>query len=242
MTLPVHEAPTRPSSGPGDPFRIFECARNFSEAGRRWVEAYLCGRAVTTARCSLNSVGLMRMKRLVDGRAMLDQAEAGLSSLKGSTHPAMYALLERWYYSALAYFFYAQKDLDGAEDAMVRAQGAVVSAITFQPLLVPFASGCSELHVNRARIASTWRRWKVMREHLDTGVKMGLGRIPFCTLPDGTQIWQSDVQAFIRKLPSEVTETWEELPYIFDQELNRRYFDRIVRQISCMSNLAIQYP
>jgi hypothetical protein len=242
MTTAVHEAPPRRADEPGDPFRIFDCARIASEEGRMWVEENLCERAERTARCSLNSVGLMRRRRVDEGREMLDEAEDGMARLRGAIHPAMYALLERWYSSALAYYLYARKDLDGAEEGMIRAQRAVVEAISLQPLVIPFATGCSELHMNRARIAATRRRWGTMKEHLDTGVRMGLGRMPFCTLADGTEVWQSDVQRFIRSLPSDVTERWEELPYILDNSLNERYFDRLVRQISCMTNLAIQYP
>lgn len=242
MTTAVQEAPPRRANEPGDPFRIFECARIAGDEGRRWVEENLCERAERTARCSLNSVGLMRRKRLHDGREMLDEAEDGMSRLRGTTDPAMYALLQRWYFSALAYYQYALKDLDGADEGMVSAQRAVVEAISLQPLVVPFATGCSELHMNRARIASTRRRWGVMKEHLDTGVRMGMGLMPFCTLADGTEVWQSDVQRFILGLPPEVTGKWEELPYILDNGLNERYFDRLVRQISCMTNLAIQYP
>lgn len=241
MTSAMTAPPERPRSSPGDPFRIFECARSSSAEGYRWVEANLSDRAKRTARCSLNSVAVMRQKRLADGRSMLDQAHAEMAVLSGSTHPAMCALLERWFQSALGYYHYARKDFAQADDSMVRAQEAVVDAISLQPLLMPFASGCSELHMNQARVASARRQWRAMKEHLEMGVEMGMGRLPFCTLRDGTEVWLSDVQKFIRALPAEVTAQWEELPYILDEELNRRYFARVVRQIFGTTNPAIQY-
>jgi hypothetical protein len=241
MTPLVTVPPKRPRNSPGDPFRIFECARSSGLEGRKWVEANLSPRAQRAARCSLNSVAVMRQKRIADGRAMLDQAHAEIAELSESTHPAMCALIERWYQSATGYYHYALKDFRLADESMVRAQEAVVDAISRQPLLLPFASGCSELHMNRARVASSRRQWKAMKEHIELGVEMGMGRLPFCTLLDGTEVWLSDVQDFIRALPAEVTGKWEELPYILDQELNRRYFDRIVRQITGMTKLAIQY-
>lgn len=242
MSTLTQEAPGSHHLPANSPFGLFDFVRGGGEEGRAWVDSQRTPQLMLAVRLAVDSVGVLRQKRVDEGRAMLDRARLEMAVLAGATDAAMQALLDRWLYGALGYYFYCLGQQQEADEAMVRAHEAVVAAVSHKRFLAPLAASCSEFHLNRARVARGCGDWARMHEHIGIGVAMGMGRMPFCTLHDGTELWLADLREIIRASPAVPSTDWGYLALLLDDGENEAFFDRTVRGLYRLGGFALQYP
>ncbi len=211
------------------------------EAGRAWVQEFRrpeCFEIVSTA---TRALPLFHRRELERGRRLLEEAEAGLLSLREG-HPSIRFAVEQIYYPLLAYYHYRVEEFALARENLGLASVAVASAIAREPFLIPLAFRCSELELHHARIARHQRRWEAMGRHIDTALKMVHGGAPFCALPDGTEIALPEIQAFFRGLPPLAPEMAEFSRTLTDDALRHRVFDQFILGIYAIPGFVIGYP
>lgn len=241
MSATAVEAGSRPVGPGGEVSPFLHWVIVSGDEGRRWAEAYLSSEVRGAAQLSVGAVDVVRAGRHHEGLQMLRQARLELDALRGTTPASVYSVLERWYYGALGFYFYAIEQFDEADDAMVRAHAAVARAIKHQHYLLPLVIDCSEFHTHRARIARNRRDWAAMHEHCHAALEMRVGERPFCVLGDGREVWLRDVQAFFRSIPSITLEDWGKLAYIVDDAWNRANIERGIRRLYRLPGFVIQY-
>lgn len=231
----------RPAGGSGA-LEILGWDWQRDEEPSRGGEIYNLSRAHGAARLSNRSVKVVAQGRFEEGKAMLERARAELHALRGNVDPPTYAVVERWYNTAVGFLHYRLKEFEEADAAMVRADENVVTAISHERSLLPLAIACSEHRIQRARIARNRRAWRDMHEHLAAASDMLYGRRPLCVLLDGSAIWVSQVQRFVRSLPPPKTKRAAELLRLADEAWNRPLHDRTVRRIIKLDGFVIRSP
>lgn len=214
--------------------------RKSGEAGARWAERY--HEAGAALRLSEEAVQALRQRRHCEGEALLRRARGELRALDGSTPPSVKAVVERWYYGALGYYFYVLDDFDPADCAMARAHGAVVAAVEREPCLVSLAIDAYEIEMHRARVSRERRAWAQMRERAAGAAAMRAGDRPLCTLADGTEVWLADVQRFYRQIPGLTDEERASLATIVDDAQSRVHAERAFHYVFRVPGAVIQYP
>lgn len=170
--------------------------------GRQWVEDVYTPR-IPLSDLSMEALALMRGRRLDEGFALLErlrEAREGLAATDAD--PALRCVVDRWYYAAMGYYFYRREAFDDADRSMARARESVAGAVGRHRFLVPMAYDCYGFSLHRAQVARNGERWAAMWAHLDEVRGMMEGRLPFCTLEDGTGVRIADIQAFYRALPA----------------------------------------
>ncbi len=150
------------SPGPPKDYDWVHFVARHSAAGRSWAEEYKlrCGDMYQEIRKSLE---LLRRRQITAGRETLTAARAGMGALEG-VPPSLAHVMDRWYYGALAYYFYCVTDFEAALDSLELANRAVEAAIGCEPLLLPLAHTCHEFSLHKARIAYLRGRWREARE------------------------------------------------------------------------------
>jgi hypothetical protein len=181
----------------------------------------------------------LRGRQLSAGFTLLEQVDGRLALLRGIS-AVLCRMLERSYHGTVAYYHYCVDNFDAAEDALLRAQDAVVASIDLQPLLVPFAAHCTDLRLQRARIARNRERWYEMRQHVETARAMMEDQTPFCVLMDGTPIKLSTIKRFYQNI-SLSDEERGALSYILDDEVRLERFEYSAERIYALPGIAIPY-
>ncbi len=123
---------------------------------------------------------------------------------------------------------------------MVRASGVMATPIARWSFLMSAADEAVEVYFHRARIARNRGQWKEMREHLDTARAMRFGDLPYYVLPDGTQIWISDVKSFFDALPVP-DDQHPILPLIQDDARRRTDTDAYIHTIYRLPGFVIDH-
>jgi hypothetical protein len=224
--------------GPHKKYEWVHFVARHSAAGRSWAEEYKlrCGDVYQETRKSL---GLLRKRQITAGREALTAARSGLSAL-GYLPPSLAHVMDRWYYGALAYYFYCVSSFDAALEAIKRANEAVESAIGCEPLLLPFAQTCHEFPLHKARIAYVRGRWREVREQIGLAWQSLHDERPLCVLPDGTAIYFSRLIEFYRQIPSLDADEEASLQSVFDENARRNLFERTAAGI--YATPVIPYP
>lgn len=226
------------SSGQADFDWLHFVARSGDE-GRAWVERY--GPARELEELATAALVLLRRKRYDEGYALLERMGAQMRAAP-LAEPSMHAVVERWYYGVLGYYFYCLDQFDPAEQAMVRAHEAVTAAVGGRRFLLPLANHCHEFRLHRARIARNRARWDEMRTHVDQVRAMMGGVLPFCVLDDGTPVGISAIRAFYDAIPSLTDAERGSLKGLLDDAARRRAFEQFVSAMYRLPGFVIPYP
>jgi tetratricopeptide (TPR) repeat protein len=212
----------------------------YSEAGFQWAVEYGRPEHVEITDAMLRALGLLRLRRIEPGLELLRSAKAGLREME-STSPVFFNVLNRWYFGAIAYYYYCIEDYDQARTALDQAHEAVQRAIELRAFLAPFAFHCHDFCVQRVRIARNQRRWQEMKLCIEKARQMVMGEQPFCVLSDGTQVSLLTVQAFYNSLAPLTEEEKAPLNSVFDDEIRLRLLRRTVTETYTMSGFVIPY-
>ena len=226
---------------PGDiepnwPYFVSLCG----EEGFRWAEEYGRGEHARLMETMTRSLGLLRRRKIEPGLELLRAAEAGLEEIE-ETSPIYFHVLRRWYFGALAYYYYCLEDFPNAQQALDDAHGAVQRAIELRRFLLPFAGHCHDFMIQRIRIERNQRRWDAMRSTAETARQMAAGQRPFCVLGDGTPIDIFAIQSFYRSLAPFTAEESEALRSVLDDEVRLRVFRLNLAEIYAMPGFVIPY-
>ena len=216
--------------------------RQSGAEGAHWAAAYEQVAAIQQT-CK-DAVEVLRRRGLAEGSALLRRAHDELCGMDAEGMPAsVRAVVDRWYYGAIAYYHYAREEYDDAGRCMDVAHETVVFALEQTGgCLIPLALDCWEFEMHRARIARERPDWPALRRHTARAVAMRDGRVPLCVLCDGTAIALCDVQRFYRALPDLTEEDRTLLAPIVDDRLSRLQAERSVRTVLRLPGFVIQYP
>jgi hypothetical protein len=210
--------------------------------GARWATEY--EQVVPIQQTCQDAVEVLRRRGLEEGSALLRRAHDELCGMDGDgMPPSVRAVVDRWYYGAIAFYHYARQEYDLAEHYMDVAHDTVVHALEQSgDWLMPLALDCYEFEMHRARIARERPSWPALRRHADRAAAMRDGRIPLCRLGDGTAVGLGDVQRFYRALPDLTDEERELVASIVDDDLSRLQAERSIRTVLRLPGFVIQYP
>lgn len=210
---------------------------NQGDEGQRWVETFRPFQPLGTD--TRQALVLFWRRQMEEGRALLERVSADIESTSG-IEPSIRAVLERWYYGVLAYYFYCVHDLDQADEAIVRANQAVITAVGCQRVLLPMAVECYELCFHRARIARSRHRWQEVREYVAEVRGMMDGRLPFCVLGDGSTVLLSDVKECYAAFAG-MAEEQATVSMFLNDRARLREVEQTVRDVYRIPGHVIQY-
>ena len=208
--------------------------------GRSWAEDYR--RGMPAMQLCQDAVAAAQRRRSEEARTLLERAWEDLRTLRGFLDPSVCSVVERWYYGARGFYLYAREAFDEADCTMARAQGTVAEAIERKRWLVPLALDCYELELHRARIARERQHWARMREHAEKAWRMRDGRLPFCSLRDGTSLGLAELQRFYRSVPEAPPEDQAAVEPIMDDHQSRLNAERATWYVFRLPGFVIQYP
>ncbi len=210
--------------------------------GAAWAAEY--ERVVPIQKTCQDAVEVLRRRGLEEGSALLRRAHDELCGMSGDAMPpSVRAVVDRWYYGAIAFYHYARQEYDQAEHYMDVAHDTVVSALEQGGgWLMPLALDCYEFEMHRARIARERPSWPALRRHAERAAAMRDGRVPLCVLGDGTPVGLADVQRFYRALPTLSDDEREAVASILDDGLSRLQAERSIRTVLRLPGFVIQYP
>lgn len=210
--------------------------------GAAWATEY--ERVVPIQKTCQDAVEVLRRRGLEQGSALLRRAHEELCGMSGEDmSPSVRAVVDRWYYGAMAFYHYARQEYDQAEHFMDVAHETVVHALEHGgEWLMPLALDCYEFEMHRARIARERPSWPALRRHAERAAAMRDGSVPLCTLRDGTPVVLGDVQRFYRALQDLTDEEREAVATIVDDGLSRLQAERSIRTVLRLPGFVIQYP
>lgn len=185
------------------------------------------------------SMASLRGHQLAAGMSLLSQVDHRLAFLRGLS-AVLCRMLERSYFGTLAYYHYCLGDLDRAEEELIQAHDAVAAAIDLQPLLVPFAAHCTDIRLQRARVARNREHWYEMRRHVEAARAMMTDQAPFCVLADGSPITLSTIQRFYQSIALSDEERGA-LSYILDDAVRLERFEYSAERIYALPGMPISY-
>lgn len=233
------EAPAKAGVGSGLPWTHF-VARSGPE-GERWLEEYRQDDRRRLAGLTERALQQLRRQQIREGKELLDQVESGLARLD-ELPPSVLLVMQRFFWSTLAYYHYCVEDLEAAEQALEQAHRCVVSALEIAPFLMPLALHAHEFRLQRARVARHRRRWQEMRERLQEVRAMLEGRIPLLHLSDGRPIRFADLAEHYRAIPALDAEEIDSLRIFFDREHCREKLDAFFLNLYVLPGVVIPYP
>lgn len=222
-----------------DPYDWLRLVRLSGVEGRRWAEEYSSNEPLVEL--SFRSLVHFRHRRFDEGQELLSKLGGELRAAAGMD-PSVRAVMERWYYGVLGYYFYSLDAFDQAEAAMQQAHAAIAAAIGERRFLVALADHCPEFRLHRARIARNRRRWDEMRSHVEEVRGMMEGRTPFCVLCDGTAVRTSTIREFYRAVLDPAGAEPGPLPVVLDDATRLRDFERFVHAMYRLPGFVIPYP
>jgi hypothetical protein len=212
------------------------------EEGRKWVEEYQQPRCQQVVLATKQALVELRTWDVASGRALLDGARSALGSTCEAS-PSVMFVLQRWYYGVLAFFQYCIEDFGAAGESLSRAQEAITSAIGSRRFLLPLANHCYEFRLHHARIARNRQRWSEMWSHVEQARGMADGRLPLCSLADGTPVALSTLAAYYCSLEAALSEEEKEfLAGEIDPEQRLWRFDLYVQTVCNLPGFVIPYP
>lgn len=209
---------------------------------RQWVDGHYAPR-VALSDLSMEALVLMRTDRVDEGRACLDRLRDARERLAAEgVDPALACVVDRWYHAAMGYYFYRVEAWDEADRSMARARDAVAGAVERHRFLLPMAYDCYGFSLHRAQVARNGQRWDAMWAHLDEVRGMMEGRLPFCTLADGTPVAIADIQAFYRALPALDDAEREAVGDVLDDGARLTGIQERFRSVLRIPGTVIPYP
>ncbi|HEY3571442.1 MAG TPA: hypothetical protein VGP73_26180 [Thermoanaerobaculia bacterium] len=211
------------------------------ETGRVWEREFRQPDPFAIVTTGNRTLPLLHRRELARARRLLDEAEAALGALE-EVRPSIRLVLESLHYPLLALYHYRAGELEAAGRSLERGAAALAAAIEIEPFLLPLAFRCAEFELHHARIARDQRRWGEMRRHIDRGVAMIDGRLPFCPLPGGGEVTLAAVKAFFRGLPPSEPQMEQFARQLTDDRTRHRLFDLFVLGIYAMPGFVIPQP
>lgn len=226
--------------GENEPNIAYFVARLGGE-GEAWAEEYTRPEHVRLMGTVDQAVAFLHARKIEAGQRGLQAAEEMLGKAAASCSREVYLLLGRWYYQALAFFFYCIEELPSADEALDRAEQEVRQAIEGKPFLVPYAMRCYELWCHRIRVARVQRHWPELWRRVEITRRIVEGDEPCCVLGDGTVVDIHAVKEFYSGFEA-LTET-ERMPLrrVVDDERRRRHFRAILAEVYTPSGFVIPY-
>lgn len=179
-------------------FEWYDIVRLSGDDGCRWMDEYRRHQQVNGR--IADSLTVVRKGDVRTGGEMLATAWDELSRAEIGD-AATRSVLERWYYGALGYYFYAQASYDEADEAMTRAETVVAGALGRWDFLMFLADEAVDIRMHRARIARNRQQWRLAREHIEVARAMRLGRQPYYVLPNGFTVEAAQIRDFLNALP-----------------------------------------
>lgn len=207
-----------------------------------WYEEYNRADCVEIALRLDRALFFLRNQDAVTGWQILEECRREILAKKAHASPLITRVLERWYLSTLAYYYYAVRDYDRATENLDLARDAIAESIENAPFLTVLASSCCEFHLHYARIARSQRRWSAMRDYLEISRDMIVSRAPLCQLASGREIFLKDVDDFFRSISPANDEEREALAVLTNDNGRRRGFEQTVRSIMLLPNVVIPFP
>jgi len=226
---------------PGDaepnwPYFVSLCG----EEGFRWAQDFGSRRHVELMAGTTRALGLLRKRQIEAGLAELRWVETGLTEIETES-PVFFHVLGRWYFGAIAYYYYCIEDYAQANAALDAAHTAVQHAIETQSFLVPFAAHCHDFWIQRIRIERNRRRWSDMWRLIEVARQIEVGERPYCVLSDGTPIDIAAIQDFYSSLAPFTEEERTSLLPVLDDTLRLRIFRVTLAEIFAMPGFVIPY-
>lgn len=210
--------------------------------GAEWVEREYMPR-LQLSELSMEALYLMRTRRVEEGFSLLKRLRESREALaRDGADPALCCVVDRWYYAAMGYYFYRREAFDSADRAMARARGSVAGAVELYRFLLPMAYDCYGFSLHRAQVARNGGRWAQMWAHLDEVQGMMEGRLPFCTLADGTPVHIAEIQAFYHALPPLDEGARESVADVLDDVLRLEGLKGRVHELFRIPGTVIPYP
>jgi hypothetical protein len=231
--------PQARTPGEGEPNIAYFVARLGGE-GQAWAEEYTRPEHVEIMGTVERAVRYLHARQTEAGRRDLQAAERMLREAASASRE-VHLLLGRWYYQAMALYFYYLEDFRAADEALDRTEEEVRKAIEGKPFLLPYAMRCYELWCHRIRVARSQRLWPEVRRRAEITRQIVEGDRPCCVLRDGTVIDIAAVKAFYSRFEA-LTER-ERLPLrrVVDDESRRRHFRTVLSEIYTLSGFVIPY-
>jgi hypothetical protein len=210
------------------------------EDGFRWAQEYGVRKHADLMEGITRALGLLRRRQIDAGLAELRRAEEGLAEIEMES-PVFFHVLGRWYFGAIAYYYYCIEDFDRACAALDEAHAAVQRAIEIRSFLVPFAAHCHDFWIQRIRIDRNRRRWSDMWRSIEVARQIEVGEKPYCVLSDGTPIDIAAIQGFYNSLAPFTEAEREPLRVVLDDEVRLRFFRITLAEIYAMPGFVIPY-
>ena len=196
--------------------------------GRAWAGRY--GRHRRVELLSNEALDQLRRRRPERASPLLRRAERERLQLGGDVELSIRCVLDRWLHGVRAYAEFLDGDLDTAASSLELARAAVAAAVSDAECLLPLAHHCHEFTLHRARIERNRQCWGEMRRLIDEARAMVLGEAPLCRLEDGREIHLLQLRQYFSRLDLHGEELQALAPF-FDDDLQRRLFERFVRQM-----------
>lgn len=227
--------------GPGAAPSWFHFVSRSGAQGKEWLIEYLAESRTSLPNAIELALQQLRRQRIREGKDLLDEVERELQRLEG-VPPSVVLVMERFFWSTAAYYYYCVEELDLAGQALERAHQAVVDAIEHAPFLLPLAIHCHEFRLQHARIARYRRRWTEMRSCLQEVRGMLENEIPLCVLSGHRPLYLSTLVDFHRGIPLLETGEVEALRFFFDREHRTEAMNQVFMNLYAIPGSVTPYP
>lgn len=231
--------PSLQTPGDGEPNWAYFIAMR-DEEGQHWAERYSLPEHVEIARDTTLSLKNMRRNYLEEGLRLLEKVDRMLQLVEQDS-PDIGHVLRRWYYGALAYYFYCKSDFVRAEEALDVAHEEIRQAIECKSFLLPLAQHCFDLCIQRARIVRNQRLWDEMWKRVEIARQTAVGERPYCLLDNGTAIDLDAVQKFYLSFEVLSDEERKSLSAVLDEDVRNRNLQQSLTGIYAISGFVIPY-
>ena len=236
-------AASKPSAAPKpSPSRTFtwrRMVRLSGPAAQSWVDDY--EQHLDLIQMSTKALKLCHRRRFEEGFEVLETMREGLEARQG-LRESVEAVIERYYYGVLGYYFYCTRQWDEASQAMHRANQAVVRAVEKAPFLLPLADACHEFCLHHARIARNQGRWQDMFDRIADVRAMMRNLAPLCVLDDGTRVDYDTLTEHYHSLGELDPADREEIEPMLTEGGRVALLEQFVRRMFALPGFAIQYP
>ncbi|HEV7507447.1 MAG TPA: hypothetical protein VGS07_21360 [Thermoanaerobaculia bacterium] len=209
-----------------------------SAEARQWLDEFKIHCKALTAWTD-QSLALLRLRKIEEGYSLLKRVEDHWRKLESTS--SCFQVMGRWYFGALAYYYYCVENFEKAEEALTLGRTSISTSIAQRPFLMPLAQVCQEFHLQRARIACRRRHWEEMRHQVEVARGMMANRLPLCALENGTEIYVSNLCSFYQSIPGLNESEREFLVDLLDDELRLRGFDQFARRLYALPGFVIPY-
>ncbi|HYU32691.1 MAG TPA: hypothetical protein VEW48_11055 [Thermoanaerobaculia bacterium] len=231
--------PVLRTPGSHEPNFAYFVARHDTE-GQIWVERFSLPQHIAITATTTRALKLLRNRQMADGLRELDAAAEALCDVKRSD-PDIFHTLQRWYFGALAYYYYCREEFSEAEQCLDAAHHEVREAIELRPFLLPLAPHCYDFWIQRVRIVRNQRRWNEMWHLVDIARQVFTGERPFCRLDDGTAIDFSALKTYYESMAPFSEEEAKPLRSVFDPVTRRRLMNLDLAEAFAMPGFVIPY-